>query len=711
MRTGDLALRRLDGLPVPQQHQEEKNEDVEVKEAESDEELLAEEFNEKKLTAEEKKQFDDAKDKALMVWIDNQASKAAPMEQVRDGEMVPARFLQRWKKTEQGTVANARVIIQGFRHKDVMNEKLETEAPTLSRLGRFLVMTMLVHKRWKAFSADVKSAFMQADQIDEDTRIYIKPSADMRRRLERLMGLKHDEVLRALKPAFGDVRAPRQWNDSADKVMTQEIKMMRHPLDRCVYMSTRMTTAEDEGFCCFHYGDEIRVVDEVLGLHVDDYIGGGENVFNVADLDGDYDGQFLCFRDRLCGLSRRFRFGNWSFGEKMQFCGAEVSQSLDFETISISMEDYVKKVKPISIAKHRKTMSDDPCNDVEKKQLRALIGAVAWPANQCLPQASASTSLLQASMASPCLKDINGANKFLRYLKEATKGFKLNINSHGTLENVRFGVYTDAAWAVRPDSTSQGGYLLFVGGHEEIEAGYAMKLTVVDWCSKKLQRICRSSLSAESQAATQAVDALEWTKVFWAAMVWPGISIEEEETMKKVGTSPVLVDAKALFDAMLSLAPGLKLSEKRTAIEVAIMRDRLQAMGGKLKWLNSSQQLADGLTKVQARDQMNYLLMRGIHRLTFDPNYTAAKKVKKEDKEMEKEEMEAASKEIYEGQIFEVSEDADNKENKCALAGCFREVDNKEAKHKYCDISTWTSIERMATAINGRRWLWEQWLL
>ena len=436
MRTGDLALRRLDGLPVPPQQQVEKSEDVEVKEVESDEELLAEEFNEKKLTAEEKKQFDDAKDKALMVWIDNQAWKAAPMEQVRDSEMVPARFLQRWKKTEQGTVANARVIIQGFRHKDVMNEKLETEAPTLSRLGRFLVMTMLVHKRWKAFSADVKSAFLQADQIDEDTRIYIKPSADMRRRLERLMGLKHDEVLRALKPAFGDVRAPRQWNDSADKVMTLEIKMMRHPLDRCVYMSTRKTTAEDEEFCCFHYGDEVRVVDGVLGLHVDDYIGGGENVFNVADLEGEYDGQFLCFRDRLCGLSRRFRFGNWSFGEKMQFCGAEVSQSLDFETISISMEDYVKKVKPISIAKHRKTMSDDPCNDVEKKQLRALIGAVAWPANQCLPQASASTSLLQASMASPCVKDINEANKFLRYLKEATKGFKLNINSHGTLENV-----------------------------------------------------------------------------------------------------------------------------------------------------------------------------------------------------------------------------------------------------------------------------------
>ena len=86
----------------------------------------------------------------------------------------------------------------------------------------------------------------------------------------------------------------------------------------------------------------------------------------------------------------------------------------------------------------------------------------------------------------------------------------------------------------------------------------------------------------------------------------------DDETMKKTGSSPVLVDAKALYDAVLSLAPGLKLSERRTAIEVAVMRERLQAMGGKLRWLNSSQQLADGLTKVQARDQMNYLLMRGV---------------------------------------------------------------------------------------------------
>ena len=41
-----------------------------------DDEFLAEEFNEKLLAKEEKALFDEAKDKALLVWIDNNAWRA-----------------------------------------------------------------------------------------------------------------------------------------------------------------------------------------------------------------------------------------------------------------------------------------------------------------------------------------------------------------------------------------------------------------------------------------------------------------------------------------------------------------------------------------------------------------------------------------------------------------------------------------------------------
>ena len=64
-----------------------------------------------------------------------------------------------------------------------------------------------------------------------------------------------------------------------------------------------MSSQEDEEFTCFHVGSEMFAVDGIMGLHVDDYLGAGEGVNGAGDLEGDYDGSFASFRDRLCGLS------------------------------------------------------------------------------------------------------------------------------------------------------------------------------------------------------------------------------------------------------------------------------------------------------------------------------------------------------------------------------------------------------------------------
>ena len=77
------------------------------------------------------------------------------------------------------------------------------------------------------------------------------------------------------------------------------------------------------------------------------------------------------------------------------------------------------------------------------------------------------------------------------------------------LADVRLGVYTDAAWANRSDQSSQGGYLIFAIDEDGIVNGNTKPLVVLDWASRKIKRVCRSSLSAEAQAACVAVDALE----------------------------------------------------------------------------------------------------------------------------------------------------------------------------------------------------------
>ena len=115
--------RKLDGLPPVQESNPAFQRYLDAVEP-IDEELIAETFSESKLTNEEKAEFDPPKDAALMVWIENAAWRAVPEEEAGEGEIIPARFLQRWKPTKQGKKANACVIIQGFRHKDVVTEAL-----------------------------------------------------------------------------------------------------------------------------------------------------------------------------------------------------------------------------------------------------------------------------------------------------------------------------------------------------------------------------------------------------------------------------------------------------------------------------------------------------------------------------------------------------------------------------------------------------------
>ena len=59
--------------------------------------------------------------------------------------------------------------------------------------------------------------------------IFTDPVGDVRKRLQRLMNLAEDEVLKMLKSGFGDVRAPRLWYDKAARDLSQ-IGFARHPL-------------------------------------------------------------------------------------------------------------------------------------------------------------------------------------------------------------------------------------------------------------------------------------------------------------------------------------------------------------------------------------------------------------------------------------------------------------------------------------------------
>ena len=267
--------------------------------------------------------FNTAKNNALKSWITNHAGSrpTSPLQ-----SLVKPFWHDSFSsgRKRMANKANARVILQGFKHVDVISRKLDTESPTLSKVGRQLT-----------------------DTLDKDIRLLALLNRNTRKRLARLMHLKDDELLRTLTPAFGDVGAPKQRHATADRVGRDELSFLRHVLDRCVYISTRAAVTEDDPY---EKDGHPTVVDGIIGLHVDDIIGGGEGVNGRGDVEFSGPEKVACFKDRAQRLPHRFKF---DFDYKQIFCGAQVEQSFELDAVAPSLQKYVHSIKPITLEKSR----------------------------------------------------------------------------------------------------------------------------------------------------------------------------------------------------------------------------------------------------------------------------------------------------------------------------------------------------------------------
>ena len=116
--------------------------------------------------------------------------------------------------------------------------------------------------------------------------------------------------------------------------------------------------------------------------------------------------------------------------------------------------------------------------------------------------------------------------------------------------------------------------MIFAAAKDQVMSDRSFELTVIDWASRRLTRVYCSSLSAETQAAANAVDDLEWARAVWHLILWP-FGNPLNEFAEDGAETFAITDAKSLYDASSSMNSGLKLSERRYAIELAMTNQRL----------------------------------------------------------------------------------------------------------------------------------------
>ena len=567
-------------------------------------------LSERTMSLSDRMAFQQAKQKELASFFENEVWTFDSQSNAVEGRTLRAKFILNWKKNPDGTPrAKARLICQGFRDPDALNGSLMTASPTLTRLSRSMILSLTAIMGFFPFTADITTAFLQGKKYDPDSNrvLWIRLPRDA----DSLLGLPagHDRVMKLIKPMYGLVDAPKAWFDEAvDRILHMgQGSIIQHPLDGCLFM------AYDRPIEVEQAGNEPPRLLAIFGLHVDDLLG----CCNEDDPKT---------KELMEKLRSIFSFREWHSGKEMNeltYCGASITK-VDEHHWKIGHETYIKKMKPITIPKDR-LQTNLPVTENERTALRGLLGGLQWPSTQTCPWLQSQVSMMAGSITKATTETLESANKTLRFAK-SNCDVGLEYRPLGKAEDMTFVAYSDASFACRTDLSSQGGFMVMMV-NKDIQEGAEGHYNLMDWRSWKLARVARSTLSAESQAASEAADALLFATTFWTLIFKPWMPLDSLETPKLKHRPSLVVDAKALYDLLIK--PEVQASsgtDKRTTIEVLVTQDKLTCSNALTKWVSSEQQYADGLTKASAAQLLADRLRTHLVRLRSDTTFQASKK-------------------------------------------------------------------------------------
>ena len=142
--------------------------------------------------------------------------------------------------------------------------------------------------------------------------------------------------------------------------------------------------------------------------------------------------------------------------------------------------------------------------------------------------------------------------------------------------------FSDASFAGLEGGNSQLGYIILLGD-------ISKRVAPISWSSKKAKRVCRSALTAETLAASEALDAAFVVK-----------EMMEDVLHSDRVEIDLYTDSKSLYDTVRT---SNVLADKRLMIDIAAIREMVDRKQIEVHWVDTNEQLADGLTKAGANKQ------------------------------------------------------------------------------------------------------------
>ena len=414
------------------------------------------------------------------------------------------------------------------------------KSPTLSQLGRMTLMQVIASFQWELQLGDIKGAFLEAGPLDAKFRpLYAKQPPG------GIPGVPADSVIEVLGNVYGQNDAPAAWFKEFNSV-AQDIGWVQSKLDPCLY------TLRDKG-------DQSLV--GIMGVHVDDTALGGS---------GEQ------FQQAVEKLRSRFPYRKWRVKEG-EFCGAWYKQQHD-GSIHMNMASFAEKIRSINIPKNSKP--DDHLTPDQIRVLRAVNGSLNWLASQSRSDLSVQTSLSQQSFPNPTIKDFRNANEAIRRAKiESSLAIVFPSIAVDKLTAV---CHSDAAWANVGHHTQAGFVIGFTSS--DLQNGHEVPWCPAAWRSFKLPRAVSSTLGAESQSMSLATGTAEWLLLMLSEIIDGPVQIGQCREVLSRRRPLVVTDCKSLYDHLVSPSGPTSIEDKRTSIDVVIIRESCRSMQAYVRW-------------------------------------------------------------------------------------------------------------------------------
>ncbi|CAL1164199.1 unnamed protein product [Cladocopium goreaui] len=599
-----------------------------------------------RLTDDFKKLFDRAKDKEVASFLKSEAvrkciSKEEEEEGKNSGRVMKCRWVLTWKDTppderqasqqdaheNAGTLftpsgdrkAKARIVLLGYQHPDLLNPEFRSSAPVQSTLTRHLTFQLSVQNQWPIEGMDLSTAFLQTEKNQEQNRIWTSGVRELRAAL----GVSEGGIMRILKDFYGSTTAPRGlWLDIDRRLR----RLGAHKVlgDPCAWIWV------EENPNAVNQLDRFRTIG-YMGGHVDDFNRSGDET-NPK------------WQKIKAAIDREYQWGSSKVGA-YRYVGSDIHHRTGSQGnyIMVDQDSYVENLADVEIDPVRFKNAATVLTKSEIGKCRSALGALQWLAVQTQPQICARCNLLLSELArEPKMTVAQEIQQVIRETRKHPHRLRFDrIPSVNHWQQMVVVTMSDQAHNNRPDGSSTGGLINFLGGPELLD-GSPGRLVMVSWRTWKLRRVAISSNDAEIQAMVEAEDVIFRTRLLWAELNGAGaekgldlLAFAEQEVSAVPGV--VATDSKGGFDAVtLQEGPYLGLSNVRSAIQAFQLKQSFADTKAWLIWLASDWLLADALTKKiqECRKSLLQFMRTGVWMLQYNPGFeTSARKNKRAGKD------------------------------------------------------------------------------